>query len=437
MRHPTAPVLLGLVLAAAAACADSASRLAAPDISTSSLGPSTGPSLSQANSNNGNNGNNGNDDQDNNNRDGDERKEWDKRGDNDKITICHAAGRAGTTKYVEITVSKNASSAHLDEHGTPRAGHEQDYIEPEGEHGCKRSGATITKTLYKVMSWGANGTSMMDDPTWKAPDGVITVPQNDTRWIDFMITYTLPAGVTGTISENQTAVCATAGPGVNCSAGFSTSDPWRPLGNNVYGVAVSGSGSVIAQYDIYNPGLCNETRSFINTVTFTPAGGGAPISVSAPVRIKYTCESAGTITKALYKVMKWGPNGSMIEEVIPPGGDITVPLNDTRWIDWIITYTLPNGTTATVVENQTAVCATAGAGVNCSAGFSTSDPWRPLSDGVFGVTVSAPGSVIAQYDIYNPGLCNVRRQLTNSATLKRAGTTDVTVSSPVWIKFTC
>jgi hypothetical protein len=569
MRHPTAPFLLGLVLAAAAACADSASRLAAPDMSTSSLGPSTGPSLSQGNS-----GNNGNNDKDNKNTDDDDKaKEWDKRDKNDKITICHAAGRAGTTKYVEITVSKNASSAHLDEHGTPRAGHEKDYIEPEGEHGCKGttaitkqlvevmttdakgnmindptwtggavtipkgetrwlfyridyalpgggqgtlsedakavcatlgsgfycsfntggkyawsvngsgsktiqiditnksrcdaqdftntavltpkggkpvsaiakttltltcgSGVKITKTLYTVRSWGPNG-SMIDDPTWKAPDGVITVPQNDTRWIDWKITYTLPSGVTGTISEDQTAVCATAGPGVNCSAGFSTSDPWRPLGNNVFGVTVTGSGSVIAQYDIYNPGLCNVTRSFINTVTFTPAGGGTPISVSSPVTIRYTCENAGTIKKELYKVMMWGPNGSMIDDPSwHPGGDVIVPKNDTRWLDYRITYTLPNGTTGTVVENQTAVCATTGPGVNCSAGFSTSNPWVPISDGVFGVDVSGMGSVIAQYDIYNPGVCNERRQFTNTATLKRAGTLDVVVSSPIWIRYKC
>jgi hypothetical protein len=578
MRHPTVPFLLGLVLAAAAACADSASRLAAPDNSASSLSPSSGPSLNQGSSGGSGYGNkddhdDGDDDRskaDKKKDDDDKQKEWDKRSGKDKITICHAAGRAGTTKYVEITVSKSASSAHLDEHGTPRAGHEKDYIEPEGQRGCngtssiskqlvevmttdangkmiadptwtggavtipkgetrwlfyridyalpsgsngtlsedpksvcatlgsgfycsfntggkyswsvggsgsktvqiditnksrcdvqdftntavlKSKGGTsvsasakttlnlvcgngikITKTLYKVMKWGPNE-SMIEDVL--PASGLITVPQNDTRWIDFMITYTLPAGVTGTISENQTAVCATAGPGVNCSAGFSTSDPWRPLGNNVFGVVVSGTGSVIAQYDIYNPGICNETRSFINTVTFTPAGGGAPISVSAPVKIKYICESAGTIKKELYKVMKWGPNGSMVEDVIPPGGDITVPINDTRWIDWKITYTLPNGTTATVVENQTAVCATAGPGVNCSAGFSTSDPWVPLSDGVFGVNVTTAGSVIAQYDIYNPGLCNVRRPFTNTATLRRAGAADVVVSSTIWIKYKC
>ena len=161
--------------------------------------------------------------------------------------------------------------------------------------------------------------------------------------------------------------------------------------------------------------------------------------MSSPIKIRYTCETAGTLTKTLFSVKMWGPNGTMIDDPSwHPGGDITVPINDTRWIDWIITYTFPNGTTATVVENQTAVCATVGADVHCSAGFATSNPWVPLSSGIFGVNVTTSGSVLAQYDIYNQGnLCNVRRQLTNTATLKRPGTTDVAVSSPVWIKFTC
>jgi hypothetical protein len=572
MRHPTAPFLLGLVLAAAAACADSATRLSAPDMSTSDLRPSGGPSLSQ-----GNNGNNGYDDKDNKNNDDDDRaREWDKRGGNDKITICHAAGRAGTTKYVEITVSKNASYAHLDEHGTPRAGHEEDYIEPEGEHGCKGTasvtkklvqvmttdakgnmindptwtggavtipqgetrwlfyridyalpgggrgtlsedatsvcatlglgfhcsfntggkyawsvsgsgsktiqiditnksrcdaqdftntvvltpkggkpmsaiaktslkltcgtGIKFTKKLYAVMAWGTTG--MINDPTWTAPNGVVTVPQGDTRWIDYLIEYTLPAGVTGTISENQTAVCATTGPVVQCSAGFATSNPWVPLSPGVFGVQVSGTGSVVAQYDITNPtpGVCNETRTFINSATFTPSGGGTPITVSAPITIRYTCEGAGTITKSLTAVMMWGPNGSMINDPSwHPGGDVIVPQGDTRWLDYTITYTLPNGTTATVMENQTAVCGTTGPVVQCSAGFATSNPWVPLTPGVYGVNVSAGGSVIAQYDITNPtpGVCNERRQFINTATLRRAGAPDVVVSSPIFIKYTC
>jgi hypothetical protein len=590
MRHPTVPFLLGLVLAAAAACADSASRLAAPD-NSASLGPSGGPSLTQGSSgNNGNNGNNGGNNGDNsggnngnyNNDEDNGDREWDKRKDDDEVDVCHAYGkdekRYGKNKYLEIKTTKKYSSSHLDKHGKPKNGHDEDYVEPKGERGCTgtstvsktlvdvmttdskgkmisdptwtpggpvtipkgetrwlfyridyalpgggygtlsedknsvcgtlgsgfycsfntggkyswsvkgsaskevqiditnnsrcdsqdftntavltpKSGKSVsasakvtlkltcgtgikfTKKLLTVMSWGTVG--MIKDPAWDDRTTLVTVPQGDTRWIDYLIEYTLPAGVTGTISENQTAVCATTGPVVQCSAGFASSNPWVPLGNNVFGVQVSGSGSVVAQYDITNPtpGVCNETRTFINTATFTPTGGGTPITVSSPITIRYTCEGAGTLTKTLHSVMKWGPNGSMVEDLArSPEGDIIVPQGDTRWIDYQITYTLPAGTTGTVIENQTAVCATTGPVVQCSAGFATSNPWVPLSPGVFGVpNLSGTGSVIAQYDITNPtpGVCNERRQFTNTATLRRSGAIDVVVSSPIWIKYTC
>lgn len=46
----------------------------------------------------------------------------------DKVTICHAAGRDGTTKFVTLTIPAHAAAKHIDDNGTPRAGHEQDYM---------------------------------------------------------------------------------------------------------------------------------------------------------------------------------------------------------------------------------------------------------------------------------------------------------------------
>jgi hypothetical protein len=51
----------------------------------------------------------------------------------DKVTICHAAGLDGTTKYVTLTIGWHAvygPAGHFYENGTPRAGHEQDYLGP-------------------------------------------------------------------------------------------------------------------------------------------------------------------------------------------------------------------------------------------------------------------------------------------------------------------
>ena len=48
-----------------------------------------------------------------------------------KVTICHAAGQDGTLKYVTLTLGWNAvygQAGHFYENGTPRAGHENDYL---------------------------------------------------------------------------------------------------------------------------------------------------------------------------------------------------------------------------------------------------------------------------------------------------------------------
>ena len=51
----------------------------------------------------------------------------------DKVSICHAAGKAGTIKYTLITVAPSAAAKHLDpKTGTPKAGHEKDVLAVNG-----------------------------------------------------------------------------------------------------------------------------------------------------------------------------------------------------------------------------------------------------------------------------------------------------------------
>jgi hypothetical protein len=48
-----------------------------------------------------------------------------------KVTICHAAGKAGTTHFVELTVAFNAAfgrGGHFKENGSGKAGHEGDFV---------------------------------------------------------------------------------------------------------------------------------------------------------------------------------------------------------------------------------------------------------------------------------------------------------------------
>lgn len=49
----------------------------------------------------------------------------------EKVTLCHAAGQEGTLQFVTITVPYNAAfgqAGHFNEDGTPKAGHEHDYL---------------------------------------------------------------------------------------------------------------------------------------------------------------------------------------------------------------------------------------------------------------------------------------------------------------------
>ncbi len=49
----------------------------------------------------------------------------------ENVTLCHASGLEGTTKYETLTVGYEAAygpAGHFDENGTPNAGHEQDYL---------------------------------------------------------------------------------------------------------------------------------------------------------------------------------------------------------------------------------------------------------------------------------------------------------------------
>jgi outer membrane biosynthesis protein TonB len=54
----------------------------------------------------------------------------------DKVTICHASGLAGTTKFETLTIAYPAvygPAGHFYENGTPQAGHEEDYLGPCNE----------------------------------------------------------------------------------------------------------------------------------------------------------------------------------------------------------------------------------------------------------------------------------------------------------------
>jgi hypothetical protein len=249
MPRQSQVVFMGLALAAVAACSESvSSRIAAPTDASASNNPYTGPGAGQ-----------------------------------NKVTICHAAGRLGTTHYVEITVGAPAQYAHINEHGNPQAGHEEDYYTTKGSDcGAASPGPTLTKTLVDVMKAGPTVGSMVHDDAW-VPGMPLVIPVDQTRWLFYQLSYTLPAGMTGTISENSVTVCGSLGTfRIQCS--FNESPVTAP----VYSwPAVSGAGSVTVQIDLGGggAGMCGD-RLFTNTAVLTPSSG-PPVTATftSPIRV--------------------------------------------------------------------------------------------------------------------------------------------------------
>lgn len=107
---------------------------------------------------------------------------------NDKVTLCHAAGLDGTTQYVTIEVGWPAAygpAGHFYENGTPRAGHEQDYLGP-----CTATPSPTPPAPTSTPSPSASpsqqptpspSTSPTPSPTSSpAPTPVMTLPPTDT-----------------------------------------------------------------------------------------------------------------------------------------------------------------------------------------------------------------------------------------------------------------
>jgi hypothetical protein len=121
-----------------------------------------------------------------------------------------------------------------------------------------------------------SGNDMVDDPAW-SPGQPVTIPRGETRWLRFTVSYVLPTGMTGTVTEDHDGVCATAGPGMTC--GFNT--------GGVFSWSATGTNSVLVDIDLSNDTACDE-RTFTNTAVLTQTGGGSS-SATAPVPLKLTC----------------------------------------------------------------------------------------------------------------------------------------------------
>ena len=86
-----------------------------------------------------------------------------------KVTVCHAAGLAGTTHYIAITISANGLNGHFGNNGTPKAGHELDFIATP-ERPCNAPAAAQLR-ICKLSS--------ANDPTTADPNREFSFKRDD------------------------------------------------------------------------------------------------------------------------------------------------------------------------------------------------------------------------------------------------------------------
>lgn len=153
----------------------------------------------------------------------------------EKVTICHAAGRDGTDKYVTLTVSTNAvykeQGGHFYENGTPRAGHEDDYF-----GSCKTVVTTVPTTVPTTETTVGETTTTVGETTTTETDhttttvgDTVTVPSTD-------VTIGTPQVIT---RPTVPKVTATAEP---------TADELPATGMSTAEMAMVGAGLVLIGY---------------------------------------------------------------------------------------------------------------------------------------------------------------------------------------------
>jgi hypothetical protein len=143
---------------------------------------------------------------------------------------------------------------------------------------------TLTKDLVDVMTHGDFPGSMIADPVWLADKSVVVIPIGETRWLDFELTYNLPAGVTGTITESYSEVCGSLGTFLlQCSFNL------PPVASGIYSWEVSGGGSFLVMIDLGGGGggSCGD-RKFINTARLTTSTG-AVITATKEILVRVVC----------------------------------------------------------------------------------------------------------------------------------------------------
>ena len=116
---------------------------------------------------------------------------------NDDVTLCHWAGRADGGKYETLTLPPQAANGHIDENGTPVAGHEADYLGP-----CSESSTTTTTPSSTTTTVAPTTTTTV------APTTTTTVAPTTTTTVAPTTTTTVAPTTTTTVAPTTTTTVA-------------------------------------------------------------------------------------------------------------------------------------------------------------------------------------------------------------------------------------
>lgn len=192
-------------------------------------------------------------------------------GGTDKVTICHAAGLAGTTHYVTLTLSVNGAAAHFRNNGTPQAGHELDYM-----------GACRTPPVWTVVKTLVNALTESNGQMVAVGSNPVVIPSGETRWLVFQITVTGTG--TATLTDLMSTVCSGLPAGFRCASADLFGLPGFPMSDFTW-PTLTGDATFTFMLDITNTGVCGVTGTVTNVARLTPTGQ-TPQTSQVSVRIE-------------------------------------------------------------------------------------------------------------------------------------------------------
>ena len=126
----------------------------------------------------------------------------------EQVTLCHGAGQDDTTHFVTLTIAEEAAygqAGHFNENGTPRAGHEQDYL-----GACPIDETTTTTTTVTDETTTTTTTAVLDESN-NTTTGQVNEDPIATTTIQFDHAPSADVAVLGVTATDSTSVARASG----------------------------------------------------------------------------------------------------------------------------------------------------------------------------------------------------------------------------------